>query len=165
MAYNCEGMLHNYDVFSKMAFYLQDTEVVLRSDHAPLAKLIKNQTKNLLTQNWVLGAFSITPYITFKHTKGKDNILSNSLTQLQRLSLYEKGPHEEDKQTKEVTIFDEGESFKVTADLDSFSPPDLNMIFSVTNKSSANEDHNTDKDTFVLDDVTYVIDDGHSGKP
>ena len=61
--------------FCKMAFYLQDAEVVLRSDHAPLKKLIKNQTKNMLTQNWALEIFFIIPYITFKHIKGKDNIL------------------------------------------------------------------------------------------
>ena len=85
--------------------------------------------------------------------------------QLQRLGLYEKCPCEEDEQTQEVTIFDRGESIKVKVDPDSFSPPDLNMIPSVTNKSSANEDHNIDKDTFVLDDITYLNDDRHPGKP
>ena len=39
------------------------------------------------------------------------------------------------------------------------------MILSVINKASANEDHDIDKDTFVLDDVTYVIDDRHPSKP
>ena len=107
----------------------------------------------------------ITPYITFKHIKGKDNILTNSLAQLQVLGLYEKYPWEEDDQNQEITIFDEGESVKVTADPDSFSPPDPNMILSVTNKSSANKDHDIDKDTFVLDDITYMIDDGHPSHP
>ena len=31
---------------------------------------------NTLTQNWALEIFLITPYITFKHMKGKDNILA-----------------------------------------------------------------------------------------
>ena len=35
----------------------------------PSWKLIKNQTKNTLTQNWTLEIFSITPYIMFKHIK------------------------------------------------------------------------------------------------
>ena len=35
--------------FHKKTFYLQDAEVILRSDHAPLEKMIKNQTKNTLT--------------------------------------------------------------------------------------------------------------------
>ena len=98
--------------FHKMAFYLLDAEVILRSDHAPLEKLIKNQTKNTLTQNWALEIFSITPYITFKHIKGKDNILADSLTQLQRLSLYEKCPCEKDNQDQVIAILDKGESIK-----------------------------------------------------
>ena len=52
----------------------------LSLDHAPLEKLIKNQTKNTLTQNWALEIFLITPYIMFKHIKGKENILADSLT-------------------------------------------------------------------------------------
>ena len=38
--------------FHKMAFYLHDGEVVIQSDHAPIQKLFKNKTKNVLTQNW-----------------------------------------------------------------------------------------------------------------
>ena len=50
--------------FQKMVFYLWDAEVILRSEDAPLEKLIKNQTKNTLTQNLALEIFLITPYIT-----------------------------------------------------------------------------------------------------
>ena len=45
--------------------------------------------------------------------------------------------------------------------LESFAPQDLNMILSVTNETRANANYYLDKDTFVLDDVTYIIDDGH----
>ena len=62
----------------------------------PSWKLIKNQTKNTLTQNWTLEIFSITPYIMFKHIKGKEDILADSLTQLQRSGLYERCPQKED---------------------------------------------------------------------
>ena len=51
--------------FHKMAFYLCDAEVVIQLDHVPLQKLIKNKTKNVLTQNWALEIFSISPHITF----------------------------------------------------------------------------------------------------
>ena len=119
----------------------------------------------MLTQNWALEIFLITPYTTFKHINGKDNILTDSITQLQRLGLYKKCPHEEDKQNQEVTTSDEVESIKITADSESFSTPDLNAVLSVSNKSSANEDHDIDKDTFVLDGVTYMTDDRHSSKP
>ena len=151
--------------FQKLEFYWWDTEVILRSNHDLLEKLIKNQTKNTLTQNWAWETFPITPYITFKYIKGKDNILADSLTQLQRLGLYEKCPHEEDSQDKEMTIFGEGESIKVAVNPDSFTPPDLSMILSVTNETSANANHNLDKDTFILDDVTYVIYVGHQINP
>ena len=50
------------------------------------------------------------------HIKGKDYIQAGSLTQLQRLGLYNKCPHEEDNQDQAITNFDEGESIKITAD-------------------------------------------------
>ena len=101
----------------------------------------------------------------FKHIKGKDNILADSLTQLQRLGLYEKWPCEEDNQDQEITIFEEGESIEVTTDPESFMTPDPNMILTVTDNTSANENHYLNKDTFVLNDATYVIDDEHPIKP
>ena len=39
------------------------------------------------------------------------------------------------------------------------------MILSVTSKSNTNEDHDIDKDTSVLDKITYMIDDRHPSKP
>ena len=62
-------------------------------------------------------------------------------------------------------MFDEVESFEVTADPESFTPPDLNMILTVTDKTSANLNQYLNKNTFVLNYVTYVIDDGHPIKP
>ena len=48
--------------------------------------------KNVLTQNWALEIFTISLYITFQHITGKDNILADSLSHLQCLGLYERGP-------------------------------------------------------------------------
>ena len=143
----------------KMAFYLQDAEVILMSDHAPLEKLIKNQTKNTLTQNWALEIFSITPYITFKHIKDKESILADSLTQLQRLDLYEKCPCKENEQDQLIMIFDKVEPIKVMADPKAFMPPDLNMFHMVTGNANSNASQYLNKDTFVLHDITYIIDD------
>ena len=97
----------------------------------------------------------------FKHIKGKDNILADSLTQLQRLGLYEKCPCEEDDQDQVITIFDKGESIKVTVDQESFAPPDPNMILTVTDNTRTVANYYINKDTFALHDVTYVIDDEH----
>ena len=79
-------------LFHKIAFCLHGVEVVIRLDHAPLQKLIKNKTTNVLTQNWVLELFSISPHITFQYIKGKDNILADSVSHLQQLGLYERRP-------------------------------------------------------------------------
>ena len=79
--------------------------------------------------------------------------------------MYEKSPHEEDDQHQEITIFDKEQSIKVAVDPDFFSLPDPNMILSVTNETSPNANHNLDKATFVLDDITYVIDERHPMKP
>ena len=46
----------------------------------PLQKLSKNKTKNVLTQNWALEIFLISPHIIFQQKKGKDNILADSLS-------------------------------------------------------------------------------------
>ena len=64
-----------------------------------------------------------------------------------------------------VTIFDEGEPNKVTADSKPFMPPDLNMIHMVTDNVNTNASQYPDKDTFVLHDVMYVIDDEHTTRP
>ena len=73
-----------------MAFYLCNAEVVIQSDHAPLQKLIKNKAKNVLTQNWALEIFLISPHSTSQHIKGKDSILADSLSHVQCLGLYER---------------------------------------------------------------------------
>ena len=78
--------------FCKMAFYFHDAEVVIQLDHAPFQKLIKNKTKNVLTQNWASDIFSISPDITFHHIKSKDNILADSVSHLQCLGLHERSP-------------------------------------------------------------------------
>ena len=72
-----------------------------------------------------------------------------------------KCPCEEDNQDQLITIFDNGESIKITADPKSFVPLDLNMILTVTDNDSTNASHYLDRDMFVLHNVTYVIDDEH----
>ena len=79
--------------------------------------------------------------------------------------MYEKCPHKEDDQDQVITIFDEGESIKITANPESFTPPDPNMILTVTDNTSTDANHYLDKDMFVLLGVVYVIDDEHLTKP
>ena len=90
--------------------------------------------------------------------------MADSLIQSQRQGLYEKCPPKEDNQDQVRTIFDKGESIKITADPKSFAPPDPNMILTVTDSATTNASH-LDKDMFVLHDVTYVIDNEHLAEP
>ena len=76
--------------FHKMVFYLCDADDIIQSDHMPIQKVIKNKTKNVLTQHWALEIFSILPHISFQYIKGKDYIITDILCHLQHLGLYKK---------------------------------------------------------------------------
>ena len=57
-----------YMSIKKLAYYLEDAEVTLRSDHLPLKKFLAKYTLNSKINNW---AIEISPFhITFKYVKG-----------------------------------------------------------------------------------------------
>ena len=64
----------------KLAFYLTDADVLLKSDHLPLKKFLQKNTLNKKVNNWAmeLEAFNIR----FKHVSGKANILVDTLSRL-----------------------------------------------------------------------------------
>ena len=64
----------------KLAFYLTDADVLLKSDHLPLKKFLQKNTLNNKVNNWAmeLEAFNIR----FKHVSGKANILADMLSHL-----------------------------------------------------------------------------------
>ena len=69
-----------YMSVKKLAFYLTDADVLLKSDHLPLKKFLQKNTLNNKVNNWAmeLEAFNIR----FEHVSGKANILSNTLSHL-----------------------------------------------------------------------------------
>ena len=69
-----------YMSVKKLAFYLTDADVLLKSDHLPLKKFLQKNTLNNKVNNWAmeLEAFNIR----FKHVSGKANILANMLSHL-----------------------------------------------------------------------------------
>ena len=69
----------------KLAFYLIDADVLLKSDHLPLKKFLQKNTLNNKVNNWAmeLEAFNIR----FEHVSGKVNILANMLSHLIDLDL------------------------------------------------------------------------------
>ena len=64
----------------KLAYYSEDTDITLRSDHLPLRKFLAKNTLNLKVNNW---AIKILPFcITFKYIKGIKNTLADTMSRL-----------------------------------------------------------------------------------
>ena len=61
---------------------------MIKCNHVSLYKFIYSVTKNDQVNNWSQELHSITPYINFKHMKGKENVLADSLSRLKCLGLY-----------------------------------------------------------------------------
>ena len=69
-----------YMSVKKLAFYLTDADILLKSDHLPLKKFLQKNTLNNKVNNWAmkLEAFNIR----FEHVSGKANILADMLSHL-----------------------------------------------------------------------------------
>ena len=64
----------------KLDYYLQDAEIILRSDHLPLRKFSEKKTLNAKVNNWVV---EISPYkIKFEYIKGIKNTLADTMSRL-----------------------------------------------------------------------------------
>ena len=62
----------------KLPYYLEDAEIILRSDHLPLKKFLQKNTLNTKVNNW---AVEISPYkIQFKYIKGIKNTLAGTMS-------------------------------------------------------------------------------------
>ena len=69
-----------YMSVKKLAFYLTDADVLLKSDHLPFKKFLQKNTLNNKVNNWAmeLEAFNIR----FEHVSSKATILANTLSRL-----------------------------------------------------------------------------------
>ena len=64
----------------KLAYYSEDADITLRSDHLPLKKFLAKNTLNSKVNNW---AIEISPFcITFKYIKGIKNSLADTMSRL-----------------------------------------------------------------------------------
>ena len=69
-----------YMSIKKLAYYLEDADVTLRSDHLPLKKFLAKNTLNSKVNNW---AIEISPFrITFEYIKGIKNTLADTMSLL-----------------------------------------------------------------------------------
>ena len=69
-----------YSSIKKLSYYLEDADIVLRSDHLPLKKFLQKNTLNSKVNNW---AVEISPYrIKFEYIKGIKNTLADNMSRL-----------------------------------------------------------------------------------
>ena len=69
-----------YMSIKKLAYYLEDADITLRSDHLPLKKFLVKNTLNSKVSNW---AIEILPFhITFEYIKGIKNTLADTMSRL-----------------------------------------------------------------------------------
>ena len=69
-----------YSSIKKLSYYLEDADIVLRSDHLPLKKFLHKNTLNTKVNNW---AIEISPYrIQFEYIKGIKNTLADTMSRL-----------------------------------------------------------------------------------
>ena len=69
-----------YSSIKKLPYYMEDAEIVLRSDHLPLKKFLQKNTLNSKVNNW---AVEISPYrIKFEYIKGIKNALADTMSRL-----------------------------------------------------------------------------------
>ena len=69
-----------YMSIKKLAYYLEDADITLRSDHLPLNKFLAKNTLNSKVNNW---AIEISPFfITFEYIKGIKNTLADTMSRL-----------------------------------------------------------------------------------
>ena len=64
----------------KLAYHLEDADIILRSGYLPLKKFLAKNTLNSKVNNW---AIKISPFhITFKYIKGIKNTLADTMSRL-----------------------------------------------------------------------------------
>ena len=68
----------------KLAFYITDADITLRSDHLPLKRFLLKNTLNDKVNNWAVESEMYR--IKFEHIKGKSNVLADTLSRLNSIA-------------------------------------------------------------------------------
>ena len=69
-----------YMFVQKLSFYLDQAEILLRSDHLPLKKFLQKNTLNSEVNNWAMELESFN--IHFEYIQGSKNVLADMLSRL-----------------------------------------------------------------------------------
>ena len=67
----------------KLQYYLQDSEIILKSDHLPLKNFLIRNTCNAKVNNWAVELSQLK--IEFQHVKGIKNTLADTLSRLVKM--------------------------------------------------------------------------------
>ena len=69
-----------YKSIRKLSFYLTNTDILIRSDHLPLKKFLRQNTMNTKVSNWAVELKSYN--LKFEYIKGIKNTLTDTLSRL-----------------------------------------------------------------------------------
>ena len=69
-----------YMSVKKLSFYLDQSEIILRSDHLPLKRFLQKNTLNSKVNNWAMELESFN--IKFEYNQGSKNVLVDTLSRL-----------------------------------------------------------------------------------
>ena len=73
-----------YMSVKKLNYYLEDAEIILRSDHLPLKKFLEKNTLNTKVNNWAIEISSHR--IKFEYIKGIKNTLADTMSRLIKIT-------------------------------------------------------------------------------
>ena len=76
----------------KLSFYLTNTDVLIRSDHLPLKKFLRQNTMNSKVNNWAVELKSYN--LKFEYIQGIKNTLTDTLSRLLEIAPYVELPAE-----------------------------------------------------------------------
>ena len=82
-----------YMSVKKLSFYLEQSWIILRSDHLPLKRLLQKNTLNSKVNNWAMELESFD--IQFEYIQGSKNILTDILRRL--IDINEDSCHQKNK--------------------------------------------------------------------
>ena len=72
----------------KCSFYLQNSDLLVCSDHKLLQKIFTGNTDNKKCNTWGLEATTIPRCVKLQNIKGTANILADSVSRLKAVGLY-----------------------------------------------------------------------------
>ena len=89
----------------KLSFYLDQAEILLKSDHLPLKKFLQKNTLDSKVNNWVMELQSFN--LQFEYIKGSKDVLADTLSRLIDINQDTQLPPEEQGCEFGYTVFEE----------------------------------------------------------